>query len=82
MIASPIVAAMFGIARTTFACGRADSSLLIDIAAISEITILLEVALEISDNTCFASPALTETKIMSACSAAFLFSAESSTLGF
>ena len=61
-----MTAAMFGIDRTTFAFGRALSSLSMVIAAISEMTILPEVNWEISPSTCFASPALTAIKMRSA----------------
>ena len=57
---------MFGIDLTTFALGRALSSLSIVIAAIRDMIILSAVNCEISLSTCFASPALTATRMRSA----------------
>src|SRR6266850_2193411 len=74
VMASSMTAAMFGIDLTTFAWGRALSSLSMVIAAIRDMTILLTVNFEISLSTSFASPALTDTSMRSAFFAASLLS--------
>jgi hypothetical protein len=69
-----MTAAMFGIDLTTFALGRALSSLSIVMAAIREMTILSAVNCEISPRTCLASPAFTAIRMRSAFFAASLLS--------